>query len=744
MNRAPLLRRALAAALTCTLPLAANVHAAEPLALQLLRGGDVAARPVISGDIAYMATGRVVATWDYSDPGRPVRMATSAPAGGVINALVRVGGHLYGSWRGYDGSSGVATWSLASPGAPRLLGDNDAYVASGYKMAMGLAAAGGRLYLFDTEHGVLVGSLADPAAPEFSPTALSGLPAEFSEFTVYGNTIHASGRSWNGTSIYTVYDVSVPDAPVRLSNHAVDGLDSFSMLSGQQTVVGVGNTLTVFDRAADMAPLGSIAIPAATAGVRVGGDHVYSFGYRGGLDVWSIANPAVPKAVAHSKIDAFAGRHAVPLGEGGLLLQTRTDLVHALDVSVPGTPRRVSTGWMPGGVAAVDAVVHDGKAVLVQSNYGLTLSNQDTLAPLARLEVDLPEDLASRSFEQVAMAGDTAWLAAWGHGLIAVDLAAQGGPREVGRLPYTFAATVAVDGTRAYVGRWTNGGGLAVVDVAKPGAPVLLSEAALDNQPYRLHAAGGYVYVAQSAEWGVESGGGMRVFDVSGRGGAVPVAHVDDGCGHGFDLDVDDAVGLAYLACGDGIRVVDIANPRAPVVIGRYLEGDGVDYTRVAAHGERVWFADSAGVHELDVANPAAPKLRALTRLGGNSPARLLATDDQRLFALGGVSGVHVLGPDARVLDARVPARGLAGADGDALLFAIRVPEGSRSLTVFALGGSGTLRLEARHQAVPEDGVADGASTGGTLRIANPAAGLHYIRATGVGAFSGKSLEARY
>src|SRR5690606_33158912 len=139
----------------------------------------------------------------------------------------------------------------------------------------------------------------------------------------------------------------------------------------------------------------------------------------------------------------------------------------------PHDPQLVATGWLPGGVYAVDAAIHDGKPVLLQANYGLTVNDPDSLAPLARVEADLPKLLQGRSFEGMALAGDIAWMAAWGYGLVAVDLAAQGGPKEVGKLPYQFASTIAVDGSRAYVGRWTNGGGLATVDISTPAAPVL-------------------------------------------------------------------------------------------------------------------------------------------------------------------------------------------------------------------------------------------------------------------------------
>lgn len=737
MKPIPLARRALTTALVLALPFAPA--AAEPLELTLLRGGEISAPPVVSGSLVFMATGRVVAAWDYADPARPLRLPAAAPAGGAINALVRVGDHLYGSWYGYDGSSGVTTWSLADPRAPRRLRDDTGYGPGEYRRAVGMTVANGHLYLFDNEQGLLVSDLANPAAPVFEATGQDGLPAQFTDIRAYGNTLHASGRNWSGRTVYAIYDVSNPRAPVRVANEALDGIDTFRILSGPQQAIGIGNNLTVYNVAAAVTTRGSIAIPPATAGARVG-DHVYSFGYGPGMGVWNVADPDAPAPVLQSKIDGFAGRHGTALGSSHMLLQTTTDLVHTLDVSRPGAPQQLATSWVPGGVLAVDAAIHEGRTVLLQANYGLTVNDSDTLAPLARVEASLPKSLEGRSFEQVALAGDIAWMAAWGYGLVAVDLDAQGGPKEVGRLEHPFAATLAIDGTRAYVGRWTNGGGLAVVDIANPAAPAVRAEIPLANQPFRMHASGGYLFVAQTAESGAERGGGLQVYDVSGRGAPVPVAHVDDGCGSSFDLSVDEAANRAYLACADGLRVIDIATPTAPKVIGQYLGGDGFSYTRVAQAGDRAWFADAAGVHELDVADPAHPELVALTPMGGNPPSRLLATEDQRLLALGGNTGVHVLGPDARLLRPREPATGLSGAQGEDYLFAVRVPAGVRNFTVLTAGGSGRLRLESRHQAVPEDGVADATGTG-NLRVQKPAPGLHYIRATGTAAFDGVSLH---
>src|SRR3546814_11070354 len=73
--------------------------------------------------------------------------------------------------------------------------------------------------------------------------------------------------------------------------------------------------------------------------------------------------------------------------------------------------------------------------------------------------------------------------------------------------------------------------------------------------------------------------------------------------------------------------------------------GGNDSYTHVALRGDRAWFADTDGVHELDVADPTQPVQVKLTPTGHQGVQHLAATDDGRLFALGGITGVHVLSP---------------------------------------------------------------------------------------------------
>jgi hypothetical protein len=748
-----LLASALAAALVLTAPSSAQAANEAPLSLSLVRGGAVAADPVVAGDRVYIPTGRVVATWDYADPAAPIRVATSAPADGAINGLARHGDYLYASWRGYDGSAGVATWSLADPDHPELVDQTEDYLDADSKILLGLAVANDHLYLFDNNHGVFVSDLADPAAPEFAATPLTSA-GQYSKITSSGNTIFATGRNWFGNTVLDVFDTSTPELPVLAASSAVGGLDNFSLSAEPGFVIGAGNQLTLYDLNAtgQLSKRGWLDIPPAFIGVHVG-DYAYTFGYGQGLDVWDIANIDAPAESGHFDLEVFSARRAVQAGNT-LLIPTETDLMQAVDVSTPAQPQRISTSWLPGGGAAKDMALHDGNVVLLQANYGLTVNDAQTLAPTARFEADLPKSLEQRSFEELEMSGDTAWLAAWGYGLIGVDLSDPATPVETGSVQFPFAAVLDIAGQYAYVAKWTNGGLFGVADISDPSAPTLVWQGGLSNQPYALKVDGSHAYMAESSESNTASDGGLRVYDLADPAAPVEVSHLNDGCGNGYDLAIDSGVSLLYLACGNGVQVIDIADPAAPVVVGRYDTGDDDQYTHVAQRGDRAWFADSDGVHELDVADPTQPTQVGLTPTGHQGVQRLAALDDGRLFALGGITGVHVLspgddtGPDATPLENKVPVGGLSGDAGEALLFAIEVPEGAAMLNILSYGGSGDVSLYASNGAEPSPGDADAHSerrgNSETIRIAKPAAGTYYIKVVGVKAFDRLTLQARY
>src|SRR5687768_8865778 len=147
-----------------------------PVHLTLTRvvGGQLADL-VVSGQLAYVATGRVVATWDYRDPSAPTQVgAVAEPAGGLITGLALHGDHLYASWRTGNDKSGVTTYSLADPARPSFV--SEALMGADFSHVGAIAAANNHLYAFDSENGIWVSSLADPGALGFSTdgTGLGG------------------------------------------------------------------------------------------------------------------------------------------------------------------------------------------------------------------------------------------------------------------------------------------------------------------------------------------------------------------------------------------------------------------------------------------------------------------------------------------------------------------------------------------------------------------------------------------
>jgi len=540
---------ALLSALALAAPSYALAAGAAPLEVSLIRGGAVAADPVANGNRVYFPTGRVLATWDYTDPSAPLRVATSASADGAINGLSRHGDYLYASWRGYDGSSGVATYSLADPAKPALVNQTEDYVDADNKFLLGLVVANDHLYLFDNNKGVFVSDLADPAAPQFAATGIPTVPTQYSRIIASGNTIYGTGRNFIGGTVLDVFDASNPELPVKVAGNGVDGLDNFSLAAEPGFVIGAGNQLTLYDLNASgqLGKPGWLDIPPAITAMHVG-DYAYTFGWGEGLDVWNIANIDAPVEAGHFGIDAFAGRRAIRAGNT-LLVPTDTDLVQAIDVSTPQTPARISTSWLAGGIDARDMAMHGGSVVLLQPNYGLTINDPQTLAPTARFEADLPKQLQSRSFEEIAISGDIAWTASWGFGLIGVDLSDPAAPAETGRLEFPFAAVLDVKGQYAYVAKWTNGGVLGVADISNPASPTLVWQGALANQPYRLVVDGNHAYIAESNESNTADNGGLRVYDLANPAAPVQVSHLNDDCGNGYDLAIDSSVSLLYLAC---------------------------------------------------------------------------------------------------------------------------------------------------------------------------------------------------
>lgn len=640
-----LLALAIAGAVTAFAPpVSAAARGSDALPLTLVAGGSVL-DPVVSGDLAYVPSGRIVSTWDYSNP-TPRLFATTGtqPASGVIRGLTRWGDYLYASWQAGDDSGGVAVYSLRNPVRPELVGEFSDYTSSSFKSLWTLAAANGYLYLFDSENGIYYGDLGpDPLHPSF--TLLRRTPVPYSRSQVVGDRVFASGTTNSAEPLHAciALDVSTPGAPAMLDAGCGggDSLELFRSRIQPPLAAAYGLKLSLFDVSdpAQTLVLGAIDTPPAMDGF-IAGDHAYSLGFAG-IDIHDISDRAAPVTVGHSDLPTL-GADAVVATEQGALLFTSTDRFTRIDVTDPLVPVAVGTGTPVGGAVANDVAIVGDKAVILQENYGLGIADRRSLAPLGRFDADLPEVLNQRDFEAFAVDGDRAYLAAWGFGLVVVDLSDPMQPTELGTLESFFPSAIAASGDFVYLGSATNGGVLQIVDVSDPAHPV--ARGALNVTTInRLQVHGSTVYAADELA-------GVHVFDVSNPDAPVEVRVWNDGCTDtlgvsAYDIDLNAAGTLAAVACGTGLHLLDLGQPTEPVRVGGYAIDYWTARPTAAIHGDRAWFADAQGLREFDITSPATPvQLGQTTTMAYMPPRRLRATDDGRLFAFAYGTGMHVFG----------------------------------------------------------------------------------------------------
>lgn len=626
----------------------AVARGADPLPLTQVAGGNML-DPVVAGDLVYIPSGRIVTTWDYSDPAAPRRIAATGgtPTHGAIRGLTRWGSYLYASWQAGDDTGGVAVYSLQDPRSPVLVNQFSDYTAPGFKSLWTVAAANGYLFLFDNENGIYYGDLApDPVHPTF--TRLVRTPVPYERSAVVGNRIFASGTTNSGDPLHVcvVLDATTPGAPTFANTGCGNGdaLELFRSRIQPPLAAAYGLKLSLFDVSdpTQTITLGAIETPPATDGF-IHGNHAYSLGFAG-IDIHDISDRAAPVTVGHSTLPTLGADSVTPLAQGALLL-TSTDRITRIDVTDPLVPAAVSTATPVGGSVANDVAIVGDKAVILQENYGLGIADRRTLEPLARFDADLPEALNQRAIEQFTVDGNRAYLVAWGYGLIVVDLSDPAQPRESGKLPYSFPSAVAAKGDFAYLGTATNGGVLQVVDVSDPTRPTARGAVNVATIN-RLQVRGNYVYAADELS-------GVHVFDVGNPDAPVVVRLWNDGCADAFgmsayDIDVNEEGTLAAVACGTGLHLLDLTRPDSPVRVGGYA----VDYmtarTTAAIRGQRAWFADMQGLREFDITMPATPvQLGQTTSMAYLQPRRLRATDDGRLFAFAYRTGMHVFGTAA-------------------------------------------------------------------------------------------------
>ncbi|MBF8290221.1 MAG: Beta helix protein [Chloroflexi bacterium] len=342
-------------------------------------------------------------------------------------------------------------------------------------------------------------------------------------------------------------------------------------------------------------------------GVAVLGEHVLVADGWGGLRIVDVGDPRVPRLVTTVPTDAWvmgvaADGDRAYLAAGGAGLQV-------IDLADPGNP--VVVGHLPVAGGHAIATGADGPlAALVDTSVGIRIIGVRD-GPPAELSTYAP--LASA--DGLTLAGTRAFVAAKGQGLRVVDVSDPARPTDLpGISTEDPVRSAAVVGSNLFVTTdavaYRN---LFAATVSPRGPPAPGPFFAGRSGPtYQVTVHGSMVLLAVEL--------GLWIIDGS-QPTPCELAYLDT-ASRGFLTTGVTAVGdLAYIAADDGIHVVDLSDPRAPVLTGRAEADDprvaGKEWAQALVVGSTLFsiasYAAMLGVYDLD--SSAAPRLVGLVQL---------------------------------------------------------------------------------------------------------------------------------
>ena len=605
---------------------------------------------------------------DVTDPARPVTAARIQDGEGGFDTLDEarqvevfhtLGGRTYGMAGGDDGLQVVDVTDPAALVAVGSLRDGEGGFDVGWIIDMAaFQPPGGRDYVLVADHnmGIHVVDVTDPDAPALA----AGLRGGEDGFELLGGAhgiavFDAGGRPYalmtGDSGIHTI-DMSRPGEP-RVAGTLKGGVEGYPQLTAYDAVV--------FEAS--------------------GGPYALVADYTAGLLVIDLTNPHEPAHVGSIPVGAEGdlllvpgspistvaspdGRtYALAAGMASVLVADVTDprapaLVDMLDLE--SYPWYVTVFGRDGGRA--HALAGDADRMLVL----------DVTYPHASVPAGaVTEGYAARGGTVYAPEGGRA-LALVGsgyHTILVADLTDPRAPAVLGVIPAEndrpgdVVAAGSPDG-RAYVMWIGASGGILAADITEPravAAPLMSDDMGLAPgsamELFRPHDGRTYMLAG--------SGDTIRIIDVTYPSGLAYVGSIRDNLGGFYHLgdvrDISVVYGdgrvLALAGSGDGVQLIDVADPYHPAPAGG-LDMDGVHST-AALHSDGRVLALAGGDGRtviLDVTRSGPPvPVGAIPISGAGPPTDVSVFKDSggRLHALlageGGVQIVDITDPGAPV-----------------------------------------------------------------------------------------------
>jgi hypothetical protein len=501
--------------------------------------------------------------------------------------------------------------------------------------AFGVVTFGAYAYVASSERGLVVVDLADPTHPSLiGALEIDGTPRAVA---VSGSTLAVAA----GAGGVTFFDVRHPAEPALLSTIQIgdDAMDVV-MVGRHVYIAALGAGLVVLDIADRAHPI--LISETATAdramGVVVEGDHAFVADYRAGITVFNINVPGDPLQVGSlatggtaTALDLNGDLLAVAAGTNGvrlidvsdptmpqaagavttagsalgvtlqhrlLLTTTSPPLMYAHDVTDPAQPAAKWTREI-GGVGH-EVAVYGNLGLVAADSWGLDVLQIEQPAP------DLPYianyyGVDMHNPRDVAMSGNVAFVATEPEGMLVISVPGIGlSPRLAAIGTPGNAVAVAVSGKLACVA--DSLAGLRLFDVTDPSAPV--ARGAYDTPGQALDVA-----ISGNAACVADGTGDLKLINISNPYSPSLMAT----CALPGTANAVALSGSLACVTDGGLRLVDIANPAAPVLRGSYTNFNGGTAQGVAVFGSTAWVAAGAsGLFAIDISEPTTPALLAV------------------------------------------------------------------------------------------------------------------------------------
>ena len=265
----------------------------------------------------------------------------------------------------------------------------------------------------------------------------------------------------------------------------------------------------------------------------------------------------------------------------------------------PVTFNPTLVGFVPGVGKARDVVVDQAKglAYVASDEFGLAVVDVTHPAAPVVLGATIPPFLG----QKLAVSGSLAVVTGAGWGMAVVDITDPFNPTPISLLSGEMGG-VAMAGQYAYVLLWVTGNpghyDLGVIDLRVPTAPAILGRVTV--------AGGGGLKVVGSLAYVAAGSAGLQIVDVSNPAAPWIIRTADTpGAAKGVAL----VNGYAYVADNTSIQVISVADPNNPFIAGSLATAAN----SVAVAGARLYAISGSQFKVIDVANPLAPLLLSAT-----------------------------------------------------------------------------------------------------------------------------------